>query len=733
MNRSSSSSSSNNPNKMKIIGGYKMEERLGSGSFATVYKGTLLNINESPSKTSSKSKKKSAIVAIKAISKTSSKVTPKLLENLEMEITMLSTFKHINIVCMEDVEKTPKTIYLILEYCGGGDLQHLIRSREKGRLSEGLTRRLVKDLTKGLRYLWGREVIHRDIKPQNLLLTGCLPLDEMHDICKDGMKETNRQRTNFPTDKFFLKIADFGFARHLSTSSLAETLCGSPLYMAPEILQHHRYDAKADLWSVGAVVFEMLAGHPPFTGQNHMDLLRNIQRKAVKLPRGVVVSNEAVGLLKVLLNRNPLSRAGFDLFFERAEEFISLGCNPKLQRDAFSDEQVQPPPPSHIEPSLNHLLPNTTQPMIKTQPPSFIAPVSPSPPISLYANNSPIPSIPEQPEESDFVMVPSSSMIQTLRCANKQHPSNHSLLSTSPNTGAALLKAINSKHYNPNDVTTAGCSPQDYSKILAAAQDVGRRAVNIAHVGDTRAFLAMSLIQQQVIDPFMPLHTLTEVDHEDDDMPFVLNDGPSPHPSTNETITPNNKNNILIHQYLQEALSCYLKALSLLKSALKASQLSQHDPLTLSYLTSQFQQVLERADAANTQMNKLPPVSSTPPIQSPEQLIYYHALAAGKHGAVKQLLGQNDAAKESYHTAALLTESLLMDTSKYPLKDTILLQEYVTAFSTRIREIDDLPNASENNNNNDTLKPNSTKHTSGLFESLIPPLPFVNIKNNRLT
>ena len=132
-------------------------------------------------------------------------------------------------------------------------------------------------------------------------------------------------------------------------------------------------------------------------------------------------------------------------------------------------------------------------------------------------------------------------------------------------------------------------------------------------------------------------------------------------------------------------------------------------------------------------MNKLPPVSSTPPIQSPEQLIYYHALAAGKHGAVKHLLGQNDAAKESYHTAALLTESLLMDTSKYPLKDTILLQEYVTAFSTRIREIDDLPNASENNNNNDTLKPNSAKHTSGLFESLIPPLPFVNIKNNRLT
>jgi len=184
-------------------------------------------------------------------------------------------------------------------------------------------------------------------------------------------------------------------------------------------------------------------------------------------------------------------------------------------------------------------------------------------------------------------------------------------------------------------------------------------------------------------------------------------------------------NNILIHQYLQESLSCYLKALTLLKSALKASQLS-NDALTLSYLTSQFQQVLERADAANTQMNKLPPPISTPLLQSPEQLIYYHALAAGKHGAVKQLLGQHEAAKESYHTAALLTESLLMDTSKYPLKDTILLQEYVTAFATRIREIDDLPCSSAD----DFTKQTKPKQ-SGLFESLIPPLPFVNIKNQK--
>jgi serine/threonine protein kinase len=85
----------------------------------------------------------------------------------------------------------------------------------------------------GLRFLSSRNLIHRDIKPQNLLLT------------------------KFATDAG-IKIADFGFARHLAQADLAQTLCGTPLYMAPEIMQFRQYDAKADLWSVGAVLYEMV-------------------------------------------------------------------------------------------------------------------------------------------------------------------------------------------------------------------------------------------------------------------------------------------------------------------------------------------------------------------------------------------------------------------------------------------------------------------------------------------
>jgi serine/threonine-protein kinase ULK/ATG1 len=224
--------------KVKIVAGYALQQRLGSGSFATVYKG--VRVPSSPEGESSTAPEGTETVAIKAITRTSEKLTKKVLENLEMEISIMRTYHHPNIVCLHDVQKTERHFYLLLEYCGGGDVQRLIRTRKSGRLTERLARRLMRDLSSGLKFLWTQELIHRDIKPQNLLLTGPLPLDEMNDPAKMDVYDEMRQKTNYPSSQFALKIADFGFARHLQTASLAETLCGSPLYMAPEILQHHR-------------------------------------------------------------------------------------------------------------------------------------------------------------------------------------------------------------------------------------------------------------------------------------------------------------------------------------------------------------------------------------------------------------------------------------------------------------------------------------------------------------
>ena len=230
--------SNHNSRTIKVVAGYGLHQKLGAGSFATVYKGIKV-AGAAAAATSSNSG--ADVVAIKAITRDSEKLTKKVLQNLEIEISILQTYRHKNIVCLQDVQKTERHFYLILEFCGGGDLQQLIRSRKTGRLSERLTRRLMRDLSAGLKFLWRQELVHRDIKPQNLLLTGALPLDEEFDPERNDALAAERRRINCPPEQFCLKIADFGFARHLQNTSLAETLCGSPLYMAPEILQHHRY------------------------------------------------------------------------------------------------------------------------------------------------------------------------------------------------------------------------------------------------------------------------------------------------------------------------------------------------------------------------------------------------------------------------------------------------------------------------------------------------------------
>ena len=134
--------------------------------------------------------------------------------------------------------------------------------------------------------------MQRDLKPQNLLLSDNTP-------------------------QAVLKIADFGFARHLQQQELADTLCGSPLYMAPEILQSQKYDAKADLWSVGTILYELVVGRPPFNGSNHVVLLQNIERHEAKIPDQIArhLSPACIDLIYSLLKRNPVQRISFEEFF----------------------------------------------------------------------------------------------------------------------------------------------------------------------------------------------------------------------------------------------------------------------------------------------------------------------------------------------------------------------------------------------------------------------------------
>ncbi|KAG0675918.1 Serine/threonine-protein kinase [Pichia californica] len=289
---------------------------IGRGSFANVYKGTDLNCNSNDN-----------TVAIKSVFRSRLK-NQKLITNLEIEIKILRNLKNPHIVSLLDCVKTDQYFHLIMDYCALGDLSYFIKKRNQlenqhpiiksvlekypspknsNGLNEILVINFIKQLSSALKFLRSQNLIHRDIKPQNLLL--CSPVHSKIDFLNNNYVGI--------WDLPILKVADFGFARYLPSTSMAETLCGSPLYMAPEILRYEKYNAKADLWSVGTVIYEMIVGKAPFRAQNHIELLKKIEKSndEIIFPNDYLISPELIGLICNLLKANPIDRIGFNEFF----------------------------------------------------------------------------------------------------------------------------------------------------------------------------------------------------------------------------------------------------------------------------------------------------------------------------------------------------------------------------------------------------------------------------------
>ncbi|KAJ5376685.1 hypothetical protein N7509_013571 [Penicillium cosmopolitanum] len=304
------------------IGRYTRLEEIGRGSFATVYQGM-----HNRTKT---------FVAIKSVNL--AKLNKKLKDNLSSEIDILKGLQHPHIVALIDCHESTQHIHLIMEYCALGDLSQFIKKRESlfdhsytremikkypnapsGALNEVVVRHFLKQLASALKFLRDRNLIHRDIKPQNLLLCPA-PVSyregSAHIVPYKGSDNSYDPTTGLETLPM-LKIADFGFARSLPATSLAETLCGSPLYMAPEILRYEKYDAKADLWSVGTVLYEMVVGRPPFRATNHVELLRKIEKgeDRIRFPEDSTATDDIKSLIRGLLKRNPVERLNFPEFF----------------------------------------------------------------------------------------------------------------------------------------------------------------------------------------------------------------------------------------------------------------------------------------------------------------------------------------------------------------------------------------------------------------------------------
>lgn len=284
---------SNDNNAGKIVKGlasYEIMNPVGSGQFGQVYKAKNLDNNE--------------FVALKSISIHSFDNSARIIEMTDTEVEILSKIKNANVVNFIECIKTDTHIYTIYELCTGGTLEEILDKRKHLHEKEAL--RIFAQLLNGFRPLVEMNIMHRDIKPTNILF-----------------------------HEHVAKIGDFGFCKPLTCAQdVTQTMVGSPIYMAPEILKGTLYSMKADIYSMGVMLYEMLFGRAPFEDANIPGLLQKITKGNIIFPLFNPLSSSTERLIKRMLESTETQRIGWEELFS---SFSSLNMastpNQKVVKD----------------------------------------------------------------------------------------------------------------------------------------------------------------------------------------------------------------------------------------------------------------------------------------------------------------------------------------------------------------------------------------------------------------
>jgi len=299
--------------RVKLNQRYDLVARIGSGGMATVYKGMDMLLERR--------------VAVKVLRQRFAS-DPEFLERFQREARAAANLDHPNIVTVFDVGRDGDRHYIVMEYVEGHDLKTLIR--QKGRLSVAEALDITTQIAAGVGHAHKAGVIHRDVKPQNVLIT------------RAGRA----------------KVVDFGIARALSESSLtdSDTVWGSPIYLAPEQAAGDPPTPASDVYSIGVVMYEMLAGTPPFQAENPTALAMKHLREE---PTPLTVHNPQVPprlewIVRKVLSKEPSAR------YRTAEQLAHVLEEYQLQVEQPTGWQpavVSPPaidsndePPSRSEP-----------------------------------------------------------------------------------------------------------------------------------------------------------------------------------------------------------------------------------------------------------------------------------------------------------------------------------------------------------------------------------------------
>ncbi|CAD8134841.1 unnamed protein product [Paramecium pentaurelia] len=273
----------------KVIENYVLQDVIGSGQYGKVYR--------------AKNMKNDQIVAIKVVKLEKFREVPKLHEFTINEIQTLSKIDNQNIVKFIEMLKTQNNMYLIYDFCNGDTLEALLQKRKF--LTEPETMKIFAQILNAFRSLVRENILHRDLKPSNILF---------HDQ--------------------IVKVADFGFCKSLlHNNDLTQTMVGSPIYMAPEVLKGCSYNCKADVWSLGVVLYECLFGFCPFEDKSIARLIMQIDNKEITFPKHVnQLSRKCEELIRSMLQVDPRKRVDWQqlmqiTFYEEPNVAKQITCN----------------------------------------------------------------------------------------------------------------------------------------------------------------------------------------------------------------------------------------------------------------------------------------------------------------------------------------------------------------------------------------------------------------------
>ncbi|EDQ84383.1 uncharacterized protein MONBRDRAFT_39303 [Monosiga brevicollis MX1] len=202
---------------------------------------------------------------------------------IETEVSVLKRIRHKYIVGMDECFDTPDKLYLILDYVSGGEL--FDRIVDEGNFTEADGSRITKQMTEAIQYLHSQGIVHRDLKPENLLFRDRSPKSD-------------------------ILVTDFGLAKLLNDNVALKTACGTPNYVAPEILMQRGYGKMCDLWSIGVISFIMLCGYPPFYDESDAVLFEIIMKGRFEFDERYWrdISDDAKDLIRNMLKVDPIKR-----------------------------------------------------------------------------------------------------------------------------------------------------------------------------------------------------------------------------------------------------------------------------------------------------------------------------------------------------------------------------------------------------------------------------------------